>query len=670
MKSLLRCFVLGLLLLSPLAAFAQAPTVSAISDVSLNAGTTRTVNVLAFSAGTPITLTASLPSFATLNGPTSGTGVVTTTISLSPADANTGTFNASVTATSGVSSSTETFLITVNAAGTNQAPVVSAPVVENATVGAMLTFNVTATDSEDITSLTATGVPSGATFTPNGTGTAGTFSWTPTSGQTGDFDVVFTAANSMSGSATTHIHVRAATNTAPTLDAPATRTVTEMQTLAFTVTATDLDGDHVTLTTGALPAGATATDQGNNTLNFSWQPSFSQSGTYTVTFNGDDGHGGTVSATTSITVNDSTSTCGNPPVLTAPATRTVTEGQTVAFTVSATDADGDHVALTSSGLPSGATAVDQGNNTLDFSWQPNTSQAGTYTVTFNANDDHCGTVFATTTITVLDSGTGGGGGSGQATVTLLGIVNTHNDRTCFRIKPNGAFDVRDANLSTVTLQFNGQTLNASRTQVQTECDDDEGGDNDNGGGDCDGNHDAARVLAGGGHPHGHGEGDDDGDGDCEDCNPDSCDATSIRACFSTAALLTLFGDSIQDSLTSATIHLTLNDGTEIVATFNGTIVSRGKGHSHFMNASAKPNPLNPRTTLTFTLSRSGRVQVSVYDMQGRLVNKLLDENRAAGPQSLVWDGSNARNGHVSSGVYFFRIQAPEGQAVQRVAVVK
>jgi len=664
MKSLLRSFILGLLLLSPLAASAQSPTVSAISDVSLNAGATRTVNVVAFSAGTPITLTASLPAFATLNGPTSGTGLVLTTITLSPTAGNVGTFNASVTATSGSLSSTESFVITVNAAGTNQAPVVSAPTLQNATVGTTLTFNVTATDSEDITSLLATGVPSGATFTPNGTNTVGTFAWTPTSGQTGDYDVVFTASNSLSGSATTHIHVRAATNSLPTLDAPASRTVTEGQTLAFTVTATDADGDHVTLTTGALPTGATATDQGNNTLNFSWQPDTTQAGTYTVTFNGNDGHGGTVSATTTITVQNSSTSCGNPPVLTAPSARTVTEGQTVAFTVSATDADGDHVTLTTSALPSGATAVDQGNNTLNFSWQPNTSQAGTYTITFNANDDHCGTVFATTTITVLDSGTGGGG-SGQATVTLIGIVNTHNDRTWLRIKPvNDTFDVRNVNLSSVTLQFNGQTLNAVRTQVQTDCDDegdDEGGD--------DGSHDATRILLGGGHGHG---GDDQGDDDdCDSCNPDSCDANSIRACFSTSALLSLFADSIQDSLTSATIHFTLTDGTEIVATFQGgSLVSRGKGHPHFMNASAKPNPLNPRTTLTFTLSRAGRVQVSVYDMQGRLVNKLLDENRAAGPQSVVWDGSNSRNGHVSSGVYFFRIQAPEGHVVERVAVVK
>jgi hypothetical protein len=142
-----------------------------------------------------------------------------------------------------------------------------------------------------------------------------------------------------------------------------------------------------------------------------------------------------------------------------------------------------------------------------------------------------------------------------------------------------------------------------------------------------------------------------------------------RACFSTHDLISVFCDTLETSLADATIHFRLNDGSEIVATFSGPIAVH-PGNHHKMDVKAKPNPLNPRTVLSFTLSKPGRVQVSVYDLQGRLVSKLSDEVRGVGPQSLVWDGSNSRNGHVSSGVYFFRIQAPEGQVVQRVAVVK
>ena len=52
------------------------------------------------------------------------------------------------------------------------------------------------------------------------------------------------------------------------------------------------------------------------------------------------------------------------------------------------------------------------------------------------------------------------------------------------------------------------------------------------------------------------------------------------------------------------------------------------------------------------------------------ITQLLDEFRAAGSQSLGWDGTNEANVRVSSGVYFFRIQAPEGLVTRRVAVVK
>jgi plastocyanin len=682
MKSLLRILGVSALLLVPFtAAQAQTPSVSAIADVTVNAGVNRTINVVAVGTGA-ITVSASLPAFATLNAPTTGTGVVSTTITLAPMAANTGTYNASVTATSGALSATETFLITVNAAGSNQAPVVVAPAVQNATVGTNVTFSVTATDSEAISTFAATGLPTGASFTPNGTNTAGTFSWTPGAGQVGEYDVVFTASNSLTGAATTHIHVQ---NRPPTLSAPATQTVTEGNTVAFTVTASDLDGDHVTLTTGVLPSGASATDQGNNTLNFSWQPTTTQSGTYTITFNGNDGNGGTVSTTTVITVQDSGG--GNvAPVLTAPATRTVIEGNTVAFTVTATDANGDHVTLTTGALPPGATATDQGNNTLNFSWQPDLTQAGTYTITFNGSDGNGGTGTATTVITVQNSG--GGGGTPEATVVLIGKVNEHNGRTCLRIKPvNNTFDVRNVTLSSITLDFNGQTITplSGRTTLQFDCEGDDGHDGDDDGdhdGDCD--NDAARLQLGGGHPRGDGHGDNEGDDEDCDCDNDNdgdgdggatdstCDAVAIKACFSTDAVIALFGDvDLPGGLADATVHLTLSDGTVIVATFDDSHLAKHENNGKKgLNPHARPNPLNPRTVLSFTLSRAGRVQVAVYDAQGRLVNTLLDENRAAGPQSLVWDGSNAQSRRVSSGVYFFRIQAAEGKVVQRVAVVK
>jgi len=72
-----------------------------------------------------------------------------------------------------------------------------------------LTVDVTATDPDGdaITTLTASGVPVGATFTPGIGNTSGTLTWTPTVTQAGSYTVTFTATNALSGSAITAITV-------------------------------------------------------------------------------------------------------------------------------------------------------------------------------------------------------------------------------------------------------------------------------------------------------------------------------------------------------------------------------------------------------------------------------------------------------------------------------
>jgi hypothetical protein len=72
--------------------------------------------------------------------------------------------------------------------------------------------------------------------------------------------------------------------------------------------------------------------------------------------------------------------------ITAPTHLTAIENQTQTFTVSATDTQSVHVVLTATGLPAGASFVDNGDNTGTFTWTPNSSQAGTYLLTFHGDD--------------------------------------------------------------------------------------------------------------------------------------------------------------------------------------------------------------------------------------------------------------------------------------------
>ncbi len=82
-----------------------------------------------------------------------------------------------------------------------------------------------------------------------------------------------------------------------------------------------------------------------------------------------------------------------------------------------------------------------------------------------------------------------------------------------------------------------------------------------------------------------------------------------------------------------------------------------------------PNPFRPRTTIYFDLMESSDVSVSVFDYRGRLVRSLLTgAHMVAGPKEIPWDGSDSDGRRVSSGVYFYRIQAGS-YAISRKMVV-
>lgn len=68
-----------------------------------------------------------------------------------------------------------------------------------------------------------------------------------------------------------------------------------------------------------------------------------------------------------------------------------------------------------------------------------------------------------------------------------------------------------------------------------------------------------------------------------------------------------------------------------------------------------PNPFGPSTRIRFAVAEPGPTRVSVYDVSGRLVVRLLDEHRDAGEHAVLWDGLNGRDEPVAAGVYFCRL---------------
>jgi len=85
---------------------------------------------------------------------------------------------------------------------------------------------------------------------------------------------------------------------------------------------------------------------------------------------------------------------------------------------------------------------------------------------------------------------------------------------------------------------------------------------------------------------------------------------------------------------------------------------------------AFPNPFNPRTEVRFELAEATRVRVQVYDLRGRLIRTLVDENRPSGAHAAIWDGTDNTGSTVASGSYFLRLIAGDRVQTQKVSLLK
>jgi len=78
-----------------------------------------------------------------------------------------------------------------------------------------------------------------------------------------------------------------------------------------------------------------------------------------------------------------------------------------------------------------------------------------------------------------------------------------------------------------------------------------------------------------------------------------------------------------------------------------------------------PNPFNAETNIGYVLAEAGNVNLSVYDISGRLVETLLDGYQEAGEHIVTWNGST-----VSSGVYFYKVTTSDYTATKMMNLLK
>ncbi len=85
----------------------------------------------------------------------------------------------------------------------------------------------------------------------------------------------------------------------------------------------------------------------------------------------------------------------------------------------------------------------------------------------------------------------------------------------------------------------------------------------------------------------------------------------------------------------------------------------------FNLSQAYPNPFNAQTRLNYALAKESKVSIKIYDLNGNLVQTLIEGKQPAGRFQTVWNGINAANG-----VYLVKMEAGEFNAVRKVTMVK
>ena len=83
-----------------------------------------------------------------------------------------------------------------------------------------------------------------------------------------------------------------------------------------------------------------------------------------------------------------------------------------------------------------------------------------------------------------------------------------------------------------------------------------------------------------------------------------------------------------------------------------------------------PNPFNPETRIDFDLPEAVAARLIIYNILGREVLTLVDEDKPAGRHSVQWNGRGADGLRVSSGIYIYSLQAGEFRASRKMLLVQ
>ena len=83
-----------------------------------------------------------------------------------------------------------------------------------------------------------------------------------------------------------------------------------------------------------------------------------------------------------------------------------------------------------------------------------------------------------------------------------------------------------------------------------------------------------------------------------------------------------------------------------------------------------PNPFNPVTNIIFEIKESQKVILQIYNIEGRLIKTLIENQLFAGRHELSWNGLNSQGLSVASGVYYYVLRAGDYQSAKRMVLMR
>jgi len=83
-----------------------------------------------------------------------------------------------------------------------------------------------------------------------------------------------------------------------------------------------------------------------------------------------------------------------------------------------------------------------------------------------------------------------------------------------------------------------------------------------------------------------------------------------------------------------------------------------------------PNPFNPTTMIAYDLPEQADVQLDIYDLMGRNINMVINQNQSAGRHFVTWNANDYLGNQVSAGVYLYRLQAGNKIFTRKMILMK